>query len=302
MQEKIIVNDVGPRDGLQNQAKNLSPAQRLGLIESLLDAGLTHIEVGSFVSPKAVPQMAGCDEIVAGLPDRKDVEFSVLIPNLKGYELSRASGVSDVGLILSATDTMSERNINMNREQVFAVVKEILQRCRADGVRSMAIISVVFECPFEGKVEPEVSEELTARLFDAGADKVVIADTIGAAQPAEVSTLMSRLVNTHGSDVLACHFHDTRAMALANVYAALEAGIRRFDSSVGGLGGCPFAPGASGNLATEDLVMMVEQMGFQTGIDLGKLLDAADLVSQLTGSSSGGRSRPWLNRRLGRAA
>ena len=292
----VTVNDVGPRDGLQNQQKILTPGERLRLIEGLLEAGMTHIEVGAFVSPKAVPAMAGAAEIVAGLPPTEGAVFTVLIPNLKGYELALQAGARSVCMVLYGTDTMAEKNVRMTRRQADDSASEILRRARNDGVRVNATVSVSFECPFEGPVDPAIIEDTAARFLAQGADELCIADTIGAGNPAQVNRLMSRLVTEHGAERLSCHFHDTRAMGLANVYAAVEAGIRKFDSSIGGLGGCPFAPGASGNVATEDVVMLLQQMGYDTGIDLEKLLQASELARELTGTAPGGRALPWLRR------
>ena len=300
--ERVVINEVGPRDGLQNQPRTLTAAERVQMIEALTRAGLRHIEVGSFVSPKAVPQMAASDEVMTALPAIAGVGYSVLIPNLKGYERARAVGARNLGLILAATDTMSLKNIGMDRGQVFAVAREIMARSRAEGLYTQAYVSVSFECPFEGPVDPAVVEDLTARLFVAGADEVVIADTIGAASPMQVRRLLDRLVAQHGAARLSVHFHDTRALAVANCFAALEAGIRRFDSAIGGLGGCPFAPGATGNVATEDVVLMLEQSGFDTGVDMAALIDAALLAERLTGNCPGPRSKLWLRRKYGRSA
>lgn len=302
MSTNIIINDVGPRDGLQNQQQILEPGQRLQLIQSLLDAGMKHIEVGSFVSPKAVPAMAGADQILAGLPDRSDVCFTVLIPNMKGYELARASGARSVSMVLYGSDGMAQKNARMSRQQAEDASVDIIALAKQDGIRVTATISVSFECPFDGKVDPSVIEATTARMLAVGADEVGVADTIGAAHPAQVRAMSAKLVQQHGSKPLSFHFHDTRAMGLANVYAAIESGIRKFDSSIGGLGGCPFAPGASGNVATEDVVMMVQQMGFETGIDLGALIRASALAKELTGTAPGGRALPWLQRYLQKQA
>lgn len=302
MGTKIIVNDVGPRDGLQNQRKILEPAERLQLIRSLLDAGMKHIEVGSFVSPKAVPAMAGTDQVLAGLPQGGDACFTVLIPNMKGYELARENGARSVSMVLYGSDGMAEKNARMSRSQADEASINIIALAKQDGIRVTATISVSFECPFDGKIDPAVIEATTTRMLAVGADEVCIADSIGAANPAQVRAMASKLVEQHGSEKLSFHFHDTRAMGLANVYAAIESGIRKFDSSIGGLGGCPFAPGASGNVATEDVVMMVQQMGFETGIDLAALLQASALAKELTGTAPGGRALPWLQRYLQKQA
>jgi hydroxymethylglutaryl-CoA lyase len=297
----VIINDVGPRDGLQSQAKILSPDQRLKLVGALLDSGLRHIEAGAFVSPAAVPAMAGSAEVLAGVqnhPGAGESVLTVLVPNVRGYELAVAAGAKSVCLVLYGTDGMAQANVGMNRQQAESSAAEILQQARADGVRVTSTIAVAFECPFDGPVEPALVIDLAGRFLELGTDELCIADTIGAANPRQVRMLTSSLVDSHDADRLSCHFHDTRAMGLANVFAALESGIRKFDSSIGGMGGCPFAPGASGNVATEDVVMMLEQMGYHTGIDLDGLMRAADLARALTGTAPGGRASAWLKSHL----
>ena len=301
MAEKVIVNDVGPRDGLQNQPKILEPAQRLQLIQALVDAGMDNIEVGAFVSPKAVPAMAGTDQIVAGLPVG-DYNFSALIPNRKGYDLAKAAGVKTMGLVIAASNTMNEKNIRMSTEQALAVCEEVIAQSKQDGLNALAYIATAWECPFEGAIEEQAVIDLARQLLAAGATEIVVADTIGAATPAQVKSLMSKMVAEFGPERLSCHFHDTRAMGVANVFAATEVGIRKFDASIGGLGGCPFAPGATGNVATEDVVLLLEQMGYDTGIDLGKLIAASDLAKELTGNCEGGHSIKWLKRQQEKGA
>lgn len=302
--ERVIVNDVGPRDGLQNDPATVSPADRADLIRRLVDAGVPAVEAVSFVSPKAVPKMAGAADVIAAL-DLGAADISALIPNRRGYELAREAGVRSVAVVLSATDEMNRRNINMDLDTTVRVCGEILQQARADGVVGRAYVSVALGCPFEGDVPQARIESLTGSMFDAGARQVIVADTIGAGNPAQVKALFSRLVPGFGAERLAAHFHDTRALALANAWAALECGIRRFDASIGGLGGCPFAPGAAGNLATEDLVSMLHQAGFDTGIDLDALLDVVAHVGELVAHPVGGRALAWLrsarDRRTARA-
>ena len=294
----IIVNDVGPRDGLQNQRKILSPQERIQLVKALIAAGMKHVEVGAFVSPKAVPAMAGADQVLAGLPATDHGVFTVLIPNFRGYELARDAGAKSVCTVLYGSEGMAQANVKMSREQADQATADTLVQARQDGIRVTATVAVAFECPFDGPVEPDLVQELVARFLQLGADEVAIADTIGAANPQQVRDLTDLLVRKHGAGRLSCHFHDTRAMGLANVFAAVESGIRKFDASIGGLGGCPFAPGASGNVATEDVVMMLEQMGFDTGIDQNRLIKASTLAQDLTGTAPGGRSKAWLERHL----
>jgi hydroxymethylglutaryl-CoA lyase len=298
----VTVNDVGPRDGLQNQDKILAPEQRLELISALVDAGVSSIEAVSFVHPKAVPAMAGAGDVVAGLPAADRVDYSALVPNMKGYELAKAAGAKNVALVLSATNTMNEKNINMSLEKTVEVCEEVLRRAAEEGTHARAYVAVAWHCPFEGPTSADVVHGLCEKMFGAGAHEVIIADTIGAANPLEVKQLLDRLVADFGAERLSAHFHDTRAMALANVWAGIESGLRKFDSSIAGLGGCPFAPGAAGNLATEDLVNMLHQMGFETGIDAVKLMTAVDLASQLMERQLGGRMTPWLRQNLKKAS
>lgn len=296
MAETVIINDVGPRDGLQSQSKMLLPAERVRLVRSLLAAGLRHIEVGAFVSPRAVPAMAGAEEVLSSLLPTPGATLTVLIPNLRGYELALAAGAGSVCLVLYGSEGMARANVRMCRAEAETAAMEILDRARVDGVRVTATVAVAFECPYDGPVNPSIILDMAAHFLELGADELCVADTIGAANPRQVRSLTRTLVEQHGADRLACHFHDTRAMGLANVFAAIESGVRKFDASIAGLGGCPFAPGTSGNVATEDVVMMLEQMGFATGIDMGRLLQAAELAHELTGTAPGGRAAAWLNR------
>jgi hydroxymethylglutaryl-CoA lyase len=298
VQKQVTVNDVGPRDGLQNQPKILAPAERVKLVKALLAAGMDHVEVGAFVSPKAVPAMAGADEVLAGLVGEAGQVFTVLIPNFRGYELARAAGAQSVCMVLYGSEGMAQANVRMSREQAESAAADILKAARADGIRVTSTIGVAFECPFDGPVDPALVGDIAGRFLDLGTDELCIADTIGAANPQQVRSLTTALADENGTDRISCHFHDTRAMGLANVFAALESGVRKFDASIGGLGGCPFAPGASGNVATEDVVMMLEQMGYDTGIDLDRLMQASELAQELTGTAPGGRSCAWLKRYL----
>jgi len=295
MTEKVVINEVGPRDGLQNQPRVLAPEQRLQLIRALVKAGLPAIEVGSFVSPRAVPAMAGTDAVIAGLP-RDDIYYSALVPNQKGYELAKTSGIKAIGSVIAASNTFNEKNIRMSSAQALAVVLDLIVQSRRDGIDSLVYLSTAWECPYEGPIESRGVMALAEQVFAAGATEVIIADTIGAADPAATAALMTTLVCEFGAARLTCHFHDTRGMALANVYAALQCGIRKFDASIAGLGGCPFAPGASGNVATEDVALLLQQMGFATGIDLARLVEAAELALELTGATGGGHSLRWLQR------
>ena len=295
MAEKVIIKEVAARDGLQAQPKHLSVEQRIALLGALAETSVPELEIGSFVSPKAVPQMAGTDEIAANLPPAQ-LAYSALVPNMKGYELAVMAGIRSHAIALAATEEMNQNNIRKSLEDTFVMGEEILDRAAAEGVDIHAYLAVAFECPYEGAVEESLVLEQVDRLMQHQPARLMIAETIGAANPAAVHSMMHKLVDRYGPERLGCHFHDTRAMGLANVYAALEAGVRQFDASAGGLGGCPFAPGAKGNVATEDVVMLCESIGYETGLDMPKLLEAVALLSEMIGAPQGGRAHTWLSK------
>ena len=295
MVEKVIIKEVAARDGLQAQPKHLSVEQRIALLAALADTGVPELEIGSFVSPKAVPQMAGTDEIAANLPPAQ-LAYSALVPNMKGYELAVMAGIRSHAIALAATEEMNQNNIRKSLGDTFVMGEEILDRAAVEGVDIHAYLAVAFECPYEGAVEESLVLEQVDRLMQHQPARLMIADTIGAANPAAVHSMMHKLVDRYGPERLGCHFHDTRAMGLANVYAALQAGVRQFDASAGGLGGCPFAPGAKGNVATEDVVMLCESIGYETGLDMPKLLEAVALLSEMIGAPQGGRAHTWLSK------
>lgn len=299
--DAVLINEVGPRDGLQNQKVPVSTEDKLALIQALVDAGVRAIEAASFVSPKAVPQMADADALFARLSGRDQVAYSALVPNRRGLDRALAAGVPEIAVVLSATETMNLRNINLTLAQTEAVCIETVQAAVAAGIRAKAYVAVAFTCPFEGAVDPAVVRRLALLMRQAGAEEIVIADTIGAAHPREVGTLMQALAADLGPERLSAHFHDTRGFALTNIWACVEAGVRRFDSSLGGLGGCPFAPGAAGNVATEDVVLMLEQCGLRTGIDIPALRRAITLAERLVGHPLGGRTARWLQSEDARA-
>ena len=295
MAEKVIIKEVAARDGLQAQPKHLSVEQRVALLAALAETGVPELEIGSFVSPKAVPQMAGTDEIAANLPPAQ-LAYSALVPNMKGYELAIMAGIRSHAIALAATEEMNQNNIGKGLDDTFIMGEEILDRAAAEGVDIHAYLAVAFECPYEGAVEESLVLEQVDRLMQHKPARLMIADTIGAANPAAVHSMMHKLVDRYGPERLGCHFHDTRAMGLANVYAALQVGVRQFDASAGGLGGCPFAPGAKGNVATEDVVMLCESIGYETGLDMPKLLEAVALLSEMIGAPQGGRAHKWLSK------
>lgn len=295
--ERIHITEVGPRDGLQNQAIELSTDDKMKLISLLVSAGVTSIEATSFVSPRAVPQMADAaallPQVLAAWPE---IRVSSLVPNLKGLERAVAAGAREIAVVLAATETMNRKNINMSLEQAITAAGQTLQAAKALGLRTRGYVAVAFECPFEGPTPAGHLLTVTQRLQAFGPDEVVVADTIGAAAPAQVRDRLQMLKDVLPLESTGVHFHDTRGMGLANAWAALESGVRRFDASVGGLGGCPFAPGAAGNLATEDLVLMATQCGFDSGIELSALMLAIRFAEERLQRPLGGRSIQWLRK------
>ena len=293
---QIKVVEVGPRDGLQNEEKNIPTADKVRLIEALAATGLKNIEVSSFVSPKWIPQLADALD-VAGALNLPDVNKSALVPNLKGYERFKEAGLNQVALFMSASESHSKKNINKSVDEAFVALAEVCDLAKRDGYPVRCYVSVVFECPYEGTVSPEQVTRITERLLSMGIDEISLGDTIGAATPNQVVDMISRVARHCDLDKLALHFHDTRGTALVNVLAGLESGISIYDSSLGGMGGCPYAPGAAGNLATEDLVYLLHGIGCDTGIDLDRLVDAGLLAQELLGKKLPGR---YLGAALGK--
>jgi isopropylmalate/homocitrate/citramalate synthase len=277
----LIIREVGPRDGLQNEAQTLPPATRAELVRRLADTGLARIEAASFVNPERVPQMAGAEEVVAGLEPRDGVVYAGLALNERGYERLRETGLAEVSFALAATESFSQRNAGASVEESIAAAESIVARAKEDGIRASLTISVAFGCPFEGPVPPGRVVEIAERLAATDADELVLADTIGVARPTHVRGLLER-VAALGKPV-GGHFHNTRNTGFANAYAALEAGVSMLDASVGGLGGCPFAPKATGNIATEDLVYLLDGEGVDTGIDLDALIAVSEWLEGLLG-------------------
>ena len=290
----IFINEVGPRDGLQNQDVHLTKEERLKIIDSLVKANLPGIEVASFVSPKTVPQMQGADYIVENL-NNSNCDYSVLVPNIQGYQSAKNAGAKTVSVVPAATEKMNQMNINMSLDQSLSTACEIMSLGKVDKIKTRAYIAVAWECPYEGKVEEENVLKIADQLIEAGADELILADTIGAANPESVKSLFSKVIDRYSIQISA-HFHDTRALALVNVWSALNCGVKKFDSCIGGLGGCPFAPGASGNLATEDIVNMLHQSGYITNVKEDELMDAVRETSKILNYEIGGRMTKWLTK------
>jgi isopropylmalate/homocitrate/citramalate synthase len=276
-----VLREVGPRDGLQNEQQVFPPGVRAELVGRLAAAGLKRIEAASFVNPERVPQMAGAEEVVDAIDRRDGVEYSGLALNERGYERLRETGLDEVSFALAATETFSQRNAGASVEESIAAAERIAARAREDGIRASLTISVAFGCPFEGAVDPGRVFEFAERLAGTGADELVLADTIGVATPTQVRQLLEQ-VGELGTPV-GGHFHNTRNTGFANAYAALEAGVSMLDASVGGLGGCPFAPKATGNIASEDLVYLLEGEGVETGVDLEALIAVSEWLEELLG-------------------
>jgi hydroxymethylglutaryl-CoA lyase len=300
--ERIYITDVSPRDGLQNQPVHVPTATKFELVRRLAASGVASVEATSFVSPKAVPQLADAAELLARVQaELPALRTSVLVPNLKGLERALAAGAREIAVVLSATETMNQRNINMSLAQATEASTATLRAARAAGIATRGYVAVAFDCPFEGETSLPVVVDLARQLAEAGAQEVVVADTIGSAAPGMVRERFAAVAREVPAQHLAAHFHDTRGLAAANTWAAIEAGVRRFDASVGGIGGCPFAPGAAGNVATEDLVLLAERSGFATGIALDGLLDAIDFAQAELQRPLGGRSITWLRRQRDKA-
>ena len=272
----ISICEVGPRDGLQNEKEVLAPETRAELVNQLATAGLPVVEAVSFVSAERVPQMAGAAEVVEGIERRDGTIYAGLALNEQGYDRLREAGLDQVRFAVAATESFSKRNANASVEEAVSAAEKVLARAREDGVRSTATISVAFGCPFEGLVDPDTVVSLAERL--RGADEVVLADTIGVATPGQVRALVERVGKPVGA-----HLHNTRNTGFANAYAALEGGATTLDSSIGGLGGCPFAPRATGNIATEDLVYMLEGDDVETGVDLDALISISEWLERVLG-------------------
>jgi hydroxymethylglutaryl-CoA lyase len=286
---EVRIVEVGPRDGLQNEATHVDTEGKVQLITALANAGLKRIEIGSFVSPKWIPQMADGAAVAKTLQLPSDVRCSALVPNDKGYDSAIEAGLKEIALFMSATESHNKKNINKSTQEAVDTLAKLAERAHKDKLFVRCYLSVVFVCPYEDKTDPKKVHELVQRLVDIGIDELSLGDTIGGATPVDVWRMIERLESTVPKDKLALHFHDTRGTALANVLAGLEAGITIFDSSIGGMGGCPYAPGAAGNLATEDLAYMLEGMGIKTGIDLEKLIDAGELAERLVQHKLTGR-------------
>lgn len=289
---RVRVVEVGPRDGLQNEGRPVGTEQKIRFVQRLVDAGVRDVEVSSFVRPDLVPQLADASEVFAGLERRANVHYWALVPNLRGLEGATAAGVTHVAVFTAASDGFNRANINASVEESLARLKPVIAEARARDLTVRGYVSTAFGCPYDGDVAPEQSARVSRTLLDAGCQEISIGDTIGVAVPTDVDRVLQAHVEMGVPlDRIALHFHDTRGTALANVMAGLRAGVVNFDSSAGGLGGCPFAPGASGNLATEDLVYLLDRLGIESGLSLGGVAAASGEIGQALGRELSSRAR-----------
>jgi hydroxymethylglutaryl-CoA lyase len=295
MSDRVRIVEVGPRDGLQNEKTPVSVAARIAFIEALVAAGLHTVEVGAFVSPRAIPQMVGSDSVLRGVNHLADSEFHVLVPNEKGYDAARAAGAKVIAVFASASEGFSRANINCSVAESIERFKRVIVRAKADGIKVRGYISCVLGCPYDGEVKPRAVVEVARVLWDSGCYEVSLGDTIGVGTPLKARHLLRAVAGSVPIAHLAMHFHDTYGQALANLYAGMEEGARVIDSAAGGLGGCPYAPGATGNVATEDVVYMLEGMGIATGVDMPRLVAATNEISKLIGRAPVSRVAAALN-------
>ncbi len=276
---RVTIVEVGPRDGLQNESADVSTADKIEFVNRLTDAGAPVIEVGAFVSPKWVPRMRDTEAVCAGIARRDGVRYTALVPNMAGLERAANAGVREIAIFAASSETFSRKNINQGIDESLTAYKQVCHCAIAAGMRVRGYLSTAFGCPYEGEVLPDTVATLAARLIDLGVFEVAVSDTIGVAHPGQVPHVIEAVLTRIPGDKVALHFHDTRGMALANVLVALSMGISTFDAAAGGLGGCPYAPGASGNLATDDLIYMLDGLGIETGVSLERLSEASAFIA-----------------------
>ncbi|WP_163103206.1 hydroxymethylglutaryl-CoA lyase [Peribacillus alkalitolerans] len=276
--KKIIVKEVGPRDGLQNEKAMIETEDKISWIDSLSKTGLSYIEVTSFVHPKWIPQLADALQVAKGIQKEEQITYAALVPNMKGLESALTTNLDELSVFMSASETHNLKNINKSINDTFPVLNEVVKEILQNGKTARGYVSTVFGCPYEGKVSIDSVISVCDTLFEQGIQEISLGDTIGVANPRQVEEVLSILLKRYDASRLALHFHDTRGMALANIVKSIDMGITIFDASLGGLGGCPYAPGASGNVATDDLVHMLHEMGYETGIQEPKLLESGMLI------------------------
>ena len=287
--QHVRLVEVGPRDGLQNEKQPISVADKVRLSDDLTDAGLEYIEVGSFVSPKWVPQMAGSAEVFAGIQQKPGVTYAALAPNLRGFEAALEAGVKEVAVFAAASEAFSQKNINCSIAESLQRFAPLMDAAKAHGIRVRGYVSCVLGCPYEGDVAPEQVAAVARELFAMGCYEISLGDTIGTGTVGKTRTMFEVVGRDIPRDKLAGHFHDTYGQALANIYASLLEGIAVFDSSVAGLGGCPYAKGATGNVATEDVLYLLDGLGIHTGVDMNRLIAAGQRICDVLGKTNGSR-------------
>jgi hydroxymethylglutaryl-CoA lyase len=276
---EITVVEVGPRDGLQNEAVTVSTADKIAFVDRLSAAGLPVIEVSAFVSPRWIPRLADASEVFAGISRAPGIRYTALVPNLAGLDRALAAGVEEIAIFAASSETFSRKNINQSIDESLSTYRAVCERAIAAGLRVRGYLSTAFGCPFEGAVDPVQVADVAGRLADLGVFEVAISDTIGIAHPGQVPRVLEAVLARVPADRIALHYHDTRGTALANVLASLPLGIATYDASSGGLGGCPYAPGAAGNLATDDLLYMLDGLGIETGVSLAAVSDASRFIA-----------------------
>ncbi len=287
--DRVSIYEVSPRDGLQNERAIVSLVDKLRLVDALVAAGLTRVEITSFVSPRWIPQLADADDVAKHARAPEGVTFSALCPNARGLERALAANIPEIAVFMSASETHNKRNVNHTITETLAALEETIGPARAAGLRVRGYVSTVWGCPYEGDVDPARAIALAGRLHEMGCYQVSLGDTIGAGTPRQTAEIVRRALDALPGDAIALHMHDTRGTALANIVVGLELGIRTFDASVGGMGGCPYAPGAAGNVATEDLTYLLHGMGIATGVDLARLIEAGRVASSIVGRALPGK-------------
>lgn len=283
---QVSIVEVGPRDGLQNESATIPLADKTALVESLANSGMKRVETGSFVSPKWVPQMADSAAVFESIKRQQDVVYSALTPNLRGYQSAMQADADEVAIFGAASESFSQKNINCSIEESLARFADIMEQAKADNVKVRGYVSCVLGCPYEGDIAPEAVAQVSKTLYDMGCYEISLGDTIGVGTPVKTAKMLAAVLEVVPKEALAVHFHDTYGQALANILVALEMGIATVDSAVAGLGGCPYAKGASGNVASEDVVYMLNGMGITTGVDLQKLAIAGDKITRLLGKDN----------------
>lgn len=279
----VTLKEVGPRDGLQNEKTHIATADKVHLVNLLSQTGLNYIEVTSFVHPKWIPQLADAVEVLQAIKRQKDITYAALVPNMRGLERALQAEVDEVSVFMSASESHNQSNINKSINETFPILQEVVVGAKAAYKNVRGYISTVIGCPYEGYIHPEKVLRVTEKFFEMGVDEISLGDTIGVGVPTQVENLLEELLKRYPAENFAMHFHDTRGTALANIVQSLEMGITKFDSALGGLGGCPYAKGASGNVATEDLLYLLDEMGIKTGVERNKVLEAALFIEQKLG-------------------